>query len=552
LAHPPGLPLASMKRPAAAAAPDAGKQRRREDARLPVSTICGFLGAGKTTLLKHVLEARRADGGEFRCAVIVNDMAELNIDESLVRHSDLVQSDDVIAMDNGCVCCTLRSDLVEQIIGLAKQKKFDYMIVEASGVSEPAQMARVFAPCDKDHEHDEAHGERESLSDLARLDTCVTVVDAADFFNNLEAVARGPEKQSLPHLLVEQIEYANVVVLNKADLVSQLQLARVEDMVSGLNPRGKILTSRQSRIDALEVVNTGLYRTDDFASLHAQLKREEEQEEEETFELACCSANVAKGLAACCAVGSAPRVRDSGKSRVVLASSHASGFQRVRRKGQAARHASRFGIASFLYKARRPFHPERFDADLVRKFFLFHDDEDGEEEGDGDGAKPRGGRKTKREQERREKDREEKLRKRQEEASEKEPLRTERMGSLLRSKGFIWLANRHDFMGVYSSVGSVLTLSFPTRWNALEEKAYTGTPEEQAELRKHFVEVWGDRRQELVFIGKNLKHEAIQEVLDGCLLTDKEMSLGIDGWKATLGDIMLDAADEEDSGGEGE
>ena len=154
---------------------------------LPVSLLCGFLGAGKTTLLKHVLETKHAEE-DFKCAVIVNDMAALNIDKSLIDQSALVQSDEVIAMQNGCLCCTLQNDLVEQIISLAEKKTFNYMLIEASGVSEPSQIAPLFELCTDEHDHEAEHKEGPELGDVARLDTCVTVVDSAEFYNNLESM----------------------------------------------------------------------------------------------------------------------------------------------------------------------------------------------------------------------------------------------------------------------------------------------------------------------------------------------------------------------------
>ena len=155
-----------------------------DDKLLPVSLLCGFLGAGKTTLLKHVLETKHAEEG-FKCAVIVNDMAALNIDKDLIDKSALVQSDEVIAMQNGCFCCTLQNDLVEQIITLAQKNMFNYMLIEASGVSEPSQIAPLFELCDDEHDHEAEHKEGPQLGEVARLDTCVTVVDAAEFYNNL-------------------------------------------------------------------------------------------------------------------------------------------------------------------------------------------------------------------------------------------------------------------------------------------------------------------------------------------------------------------------------
>merc|ERR1712055_1182488 len=157
--------------------------QKSEDDLLPVSLLCGFLGAGKTTLLKHILETKHSEE-DFKCAVIVNDMAALNIDKSLIDQSALVQSDEVIAMQNGCFCCTLSNDLVDQIISLAEKKQFNYMLIEASGVSEPSQIAPLFDLCDDEHDHEKEHKEGPQLGEVARLDTCVTVIDAAEFHNN--------------------------------------------------------------------------------------------------------------------------------------------------------------------------------------------------------------------------------------------------------------------------------------------------------------------------------------------------------------------------------
>ena len=215
--------------------------------RLPVTTLCGFLGAGKTTTLKRVLEAKRDANGKFRCAVVVNDVAELNIDKKLIDDSALLQSDEVVAMQNGCVCCSLSGDFVKQIGDMAKSGNFDYMIVEASGVSEPAEIAKLFANCEDDHDHEAAHvDEHEHLSTLARLDMCVTVIAAGDFLDMIDSFrASAVNRQSYSQLLAEQIEYANVVVLNKVDTVDDEQLAEIKAQIQLLN----------SRVDILEAVN---------------------------------------------------------------------------------------------------------------------------------------------------------------------------------------------------------------------------------------------------------------------------------------------------------
>ena len=523
------------------------------DSLLPVTLLGGFLGTGKTTLLKHILETKHIQNDNekpFKCAVIVNDVAELNIDKTLIDQSALIQSDaQVIAMQNGCVCCTLKNDLVDQIKEMAKSQTFDYMIIEASGISEPSEIAKLFHSCEEDHDHEAVHGggkETEedglvTLSDVARLDTCVTVVDAGDFFSKLDSIAKCSSTTTYAKLMAEQVEYSNVVLINKVDLVSEEQIEKVRDSVTLLNPKAKILTARHSSIDVKEVVGTNLYNAKDFEGI---LRPTVEFEESK-----CCKASMAKGEPPCCRRA---RTIDSGLSQVMLSS----------KKLPKTRHEARFGISSFLYKARRPFHSSRLQYDFIEKYFMFiepeeedHDCEEeevmeeSEEENSGDVNIKEdiemvvGEDKEQNASEEEEEvlSPEEMLKHQQEEAESRGKVRTKEFGSVLRGKGFLWIAHTHDYMITYGQAGNTVAMSLEGEWNVLNGKAWTGTDEvEKASLRKDFVDLWGDRRQELVFIGHSIKHEAIQKALDQCLLTDEEFALGVDGWKATIGNDFLD------------
>merc|ERR1712024_212145 len=198
--------------------------------KVPVTLLCGFLGSGKTTLLKHILESKHEEK-DFKCAVIVNDMAELNIDKSLIDQTSLIQSDEaMVGMQNGCICCTLQSDLVEQIIQLTQneKKKFNYILIEASGVSEPHEIAPLFAVDDHEHDEDDVdHGHDHSvpqLGEVARLDTCVTLIDSADFYNNLGSMKTYDNCEivgTIAELMMDQVQFANVILLNKMDLVNE-------------------------------------------------------------------------------------------------------------------------------------------------------------------------------------------------------------------------------------------------------------------------------------------------------------------------------------------
>jgi len=515
---------------------------------LPVSLLCGFLGAGKTTLMKHILETKHEEK-DFRCAIIVNDMAALNIDKSLIDQSALVQSDEVIAMQNGCFCCTLQSDLVDQIISLTEKKLFNYMLIEASGVSEPSQIAPLFDLCDDEHDPDDPDADHEhvegkpQLGEVARLDTCITVVDSAEFYSNLASMKtyeQGETVGTIAELMMEQVEFSNVVVVNKGDLVNKKQKKDIISKIELLNPNAKIVESVQSKVNVMDILNTHMFKAEDNKTEFWMKASKDAAELVEADALECCMKSVAQDGKKCCKSKSKDgKLINSGLSQVELGVA-ANNNPKDRKM---TRHEERFGITSFIYQARRPFHPGRLPDLFLEPYFsevVEEDDEDKMSE-------------------------EEKLavlEKLQKEAAAKQLKRTETMGQLLRSKGFLWIATSHDVIGGWQQAGNVMSIQAESPWMCETREMWEDTPSAEQilkDMKQPNGEEWKyqDRRQGLVFIGQGLKHEAIQKILDKCLLTDKEMEMGPDEWWEAFADddkiqLTLDNEEEGEEEEEGE